>query len=146
MCFQKLSLTWTFQNNIYVYIFHFTSQLLSIVVGKIIINRIHERCLGIIYNDRESTFYELLEKDGSVAIHKRNFRFLACEMFKLKRDMAPELIKDSILPNRQRRYELRNNSEGSSQRPWNFRLVRSKNLGITASWDKRNRDFLTTQS
>ena len=60
-------------------------------------------------NDMTSTFYELLEKDDSVSIHKRNLRFLACEMFKLKRDMAPELIKELILPNRQRRYELRNN-------------------------------------
>ena len=73
------------------------------------INRIHERCLQIIYNDKKSTFYELLEKDGFVSIHKRNLRFLACEMFKLKRDMAPELIKELILPNRQHRYELRNN-------------------------------------
>ena len=32
-------------------------------------------------------------------------------MFKLKRDMAPELIKELILPNRQRRYELRNNPD-----------------------------------
>ena len=75
------------------------------------INRIHERCLRIIYNDKKSTFYELLEKDGSVSIHKQNLRFLACEMFKLKRDMAPELIKELILPNRQRRYELRNNPD-----------------------------------
>ena len=75
------------------------------------INRICERCLEIIYNDKKSTFYELLEKDGSVSIHKRNLRFLACEMFKLKRDMAPELIKELILPNRQRRYELRNNPD-----------------------------------
>ena len=32
-------------------------------------------------------------------------------MFKLKRDMAPELIKELILPNWQRRYELRNNPD-----------------------------------
>ena len=36
---------------------------------------------------------------------------LACEMFKLKRDMAPELIEEFNLPNRQRRYELRNNPD-----------------------------------
>ena len=36
------------------------------------INQIHERCLRIIYNDKKSTFYELLEKDRSVSIHKRN--------------------------------------------------------------------------
>ena len=32
-------------------------------------------------------------------------------MFRLKRNMAPELIKELILPNRQRRYELRNNPD-----------------------------------
>ena len=32
-------------------------------------------------------------------------------MFKLKRDMVPELIKELILPNRERRYELRNNPD-----------------------------------
>ena len=40
-------------------------------------------------------------------IYERCFR--ACEMFKIKRGMAPELIKELILPNRQHRYELRNN-------------------------------------
>ena len=75
------------------------------------INRIHERCLRVICNDKKSTFCELLEKDGSVSIHKRNLRFLACGMFKLKRDMTPELIKELILPNRQCRYEFRNNPD-----------------------------------
>ena len=53
----------------------------------------------------------MLEKDGSVSIHKRNLRFLACETFKLKIDMASELIKELILPNRQHRYELRNSPD-----------------------------------
>ena len=75
------------------------------------INRIHERYLRIIYNDKKSTFYELLEQDGFVSTHKRNLRFLACEMSKLKRGMAPELIKELTLPNRQHRYELRNNPD-----------------------------------
>ena len=34
------------------------------------INRIYERWLRIIYSDKKSTFYEILEKDGSVSIHK----------------------------------------------------------------------------
>ena len=42
----------------------------------------------------KSTFYELLKKDGSVSMHKQNLRFIACEMFQLKWDMVPELIKD----------------------------------------------------
>ena len=75
------------------------------------INRIHERCLRTVYNDKKSTFYELLKKDGSLSIHMQNLRFPACVMFNLKRDMDPELIKELILPNRQHRYELRNNSD-----------------------------------
>ena len=35
--------------------------------GKI--NRLHERCLRIIYSDKQSLFETLLEKDGSVFVH-----------------------------------------------------------------------------
>ena len=34
------------------------------------INRLHERCLHIVYNDKQSSFSELLEKDGSVSVHE----------------------------------------------------------------------------
>ena len=47
------------------------------------INRLHERCLRIIYNDKRSSFNALLEKDGSVSIHERNIEILAIEMFKV---------------------------------------------------------------
>ena len=36
------------------------------------INRLHERCLRIIYNDKTSSFVDLLAKDGSVTIYTRN--------------------------------------------------------------------------
>ena len=44
------------------------------------INRFHERCLRIVYNNKQSSFNELLEKDGSVSIHMRNIQILATEM------------------------------------------------------------------
>ena len=44
------------------------------------INRLHERCLPIIYNDKTSTFEELLEKNDSVSISYRNLQALAIEM------------------------------------------------------------------
>ena len=47
------------------------------------INRLHERCLRIIYNDKVSTFEQLLEKDSSVSIHARDLRFLAVEIFEV---------------------------------------------------------------
>ena len=41
------------------------------------INRIHERALRITYNDKSSSYGELLTKDRSVTIHHRNIRALA---------------------------------------------------------------------
>ena len=58
------------------------------------INRIHERCLRTIYNDKQSTFNELLEKDGSVSIHERNLQFLATEMYKISNGLSMPLMKD----------------------------------------------------
>ena len=45
------------------------------------INRLQERALRIVYNDKSSTFYQLLEKDKSVTIHTRNLQYLATEIF-----------------------------------------------------------------
>ena len=36
------------------------------------INSLHERCLRMIYNDKQSSFQMLIEKDNSVSIHDRN--------------------------------------------------------------------------
>ena len=55
--------------------------------GKI--NRLHERCLRIIYSDKQSSFETLLEKDGSVSVHNRNLQILATEMYKIKNDLSP---------------------------------------------------------
>ena len=57
----------------------------------------------------------MLEKDGSVSIHKRKLHFIRCEIFKLNSGMAPELIKELVLPNGKHRYELRNNPDLSVQ-------------------------------
>ena len=58
------------------------------------INRLHERCLRIIYNDKRSSFNSLLEKDGSVSIHEMNFKILATEMFKVSKNLAPPQIHE----------------------------------------------------
>ena len=58
------------------------------------INRLHERCLRIIYNHKTSTFKELLEKDNSVPIHCRNIQALAIEMYKVVNGMAPEIMNE----------------------------------------------------
>ena len=47
------------------------------------INRLHERCLRLIYNDKRSSFEDLLKKDNSVSIHHTSLQALAIEMFKV---------------------------------------------------------------
>ena len=58
------------------------------------INRFHERCLKTIYNDKQSSFTELLEKDGSVSIHERNLQVLATEIHKISNGLSTPLMKD----------------------------------------------------
>ena len=71
------------------------------------INRLHERCLRIIYEDKASTFEQLLEKDSSVSIHTRNLRFLAVEMFKVVKGLAPTIINDLFPLKEADNYNLR---------------------------------------
>ena len=58
------------------------------------INRIQERALRIVYNDRISKLYELLEKDKSVTIHSRNLQILATELYKVRNGLAPEIMNN----------------------------------------------------
>ena len=73
------------------------------------INRLHERCLRIIYSDKQSPFEALLEKDGSVSIHNRNIQILATEMFKIKNDLSPEIMIELFEQRNEHHYNLRNN-------------------------------------
>ena len=56
------------------------------------INLFHESCLRIIYCDKNSTFEELLDKDGFVMKYKRNLQFLAIEMFKVPKISASTIF------------------------------------------------------
>ena len=48
------------------------------------INTIHEKSFRITYNDRTSTFEELLRKGNSVTIYHRNLKVLATELYKVE--------------------------------------------------------------
>ena len=45
------------------------------------INRLHERCLRLVYNDESSRSEELLDKDSATSIHLRNIKMLSIEMY-----------------------------------------------------------------
>ena len=62
------------------------------------INCIHERALRITYNDKSSTFQELLDNDNSVLIHHRNIRVLATEIYKVLHRYSPAILNEVFVP------------------------------------------------
>ena len=67
------------------------------------INTLHERCLRIIYSDKQSLY------ETSVSIHNRNLQFLATEMYKVSKGLSPPMIL--FKPWDEQHYNLRNNAE-----------------------------------
>ena len=88
------------------------------------INRLHERCLRLLYNDKKSSFHDLLEKDGSVSIHYRNLRALAIEMYRICNGMAPEIVTENLPLRLQGQYNKRSWSD------FTLLIVRTVNYGI----------------
>ena len=58
------------------------------------INKLHERALRLVYTDKNLTFEQMLEKDGSFTIHQKNLQKLAIEMYKVKNGLSSELMAD----------------------------------------------------
>ena len=69
----------------------------------------NKTALSLVYNDFSSSFSELLEKDKSVTIHHRNLQALAFEIFKVKNNMAPEILTE-IFPQKESNYSVRNST------------------------------------
>ena len=71
------------------------------------INRIHERALRIVYNDYNSNFKELLERDHSFTIHERNIQYLAIEAYTVKNGLFPIIMNDVFQFGKNSTYQLR---------------------------------------
>ena len=63
------------------------------------INSIHKRALRLVYLDFDMSFVELLKKDKSVTIHQRNIQLLAIEMFKVVKNLGPDIMKGLFVLN-----------------------------------------------
>ena len=74
---------------------------------------LHERCLRIICNDKQSSFTELLNKGNSVSIHIRNIQRLAIEMFRFYNGLSPPLMSNMFKLKAENSYNLRQVSEFS---------------------------------
>ena len=92
------------------------------------INRLHEKCLPLIYNDKRSSFESLLEKDNSVSIHHKNLEALAMEMLKLYTKTSPEIMQETFLVKEQGNYNLRNQTD------FVIPQVKSVNRGLESIW------------
>ena len=79
------------------------------------INCIHERALRVVYKDHSSSFDELLEKDNSCKIHERNLQKLVIEIYKMKMNLAPEIIRE-VFEIVERPYAFRNELKPKSRK------------------------------
>ena len=57
------------------------------------INNIHERALRLVYQDSQSSFEQLLKKENSFTIHKRNIQTLALELYKVAYGISPKIMR-----------------------------------------------------
>jgi len=94
------------------------------------INKLHERALRVVYSDYNSTFDDLLRRDGSVSIHDRNIRILATELFKVKNNLSNHIMND-IFELRNLNYNIRSQSDFLSKQvnTVNYGLKSLKYLG-----------------
>lgn len=72
------------------------------------INKHHERCLCITYQNKISSFAELLEKENAVNIHTRNLPSLAVEMYKVYKGISLVVFQNIFNIKTQNCYNLRN--------------------------------------
>ena len=79
------------------------------------INCLHERSLGIVYNDKKSTYEHLLVRDRSVSVHVINLQILATKVFKFYRDLSPPIFKE-LFNKRTLNYELVHPSQSAIPR------------------------------
>ena len=61
------------------------------------INNLREQALRTVYQDKISSFETLLKRDKSVSIHVKNLQYLATEIFKVKNDLCPEIMKEIFI-------------------------------------------------
>ena len=87
------------------------------------INRLHERSLRMVYNDKQSSFEELLKKDGSVSIHIKNTQLLMIEMYKVKNNLAPVLLCEIFKVKTGSKYDFR------TKQDFEIPKVRTSNFG-----------------
>ena len=68
---------------------------------------VHEKPLRATYQDRNSSFTELLNLDKTVSIHYRNIKYLLMEIYKVKMGLSPPIMSDIFRLRENSSYNLR---------------------------------------
>ena len=79
------------------------------------INNLHERALRIVCQDRKSDFETLLKNNKSVAIHVRKLHYLITEVYKVKNNISPEIMRDIFHFQENKNYNLRSDTHLASR-------------------------------
>ena len=107
------------------------------------INRIHERVSRTVYSDYNSSFNELLDKDGSFTIHQRHVQSLAIEIYKYLYGLSPAILNEVFKVNETIPYDSRLRNELKARNPKTVRygtetiFFVSKNLVFDTAKYKR---------
>ena len=72
------------------------------------INKLHERALRLVYDDYESSFDVLLNKNKSFSIHHQNIQKLIIEFYKSLNKPSPGNFFDSLFTSKPRQDPLQN--------------------------------------
>ena len=75
------------------------------------ISRLHEWWLQLIYNDKRSSFEDLMEKYNSVSVHHNNLQVLAIEVFKEHTKSSLGMMQEVFLVKEQWNYNLQNHTD-----------------------------------
>ena len=58
------------------------------------VNTVREKASRLLCRDNNAAFEELLGKNNSVAVHHEIFQLLAVEIFKVRNDLMPDILKE----------------------------------------------------
>ena len=72
------------------------------------INKLHERALRLVYDDYESSFDVLINKNKSFSIHHQNVQKLMTEVYKFLNKPSPDNFFDSLFTSKRRQDPLQN--------------------------------------
>ena len=71
------------------------------------IDNIRLRALRIVYQDKKSSFEELLQKDNSVSVYMKHLQHLTTEIFKFKTSLSPIIMNEVFNFQENESYNLR---------------------------------------